>query len=267
MERDPGMVDEWTWDIVWSKLASEWDGVFVGVMWDSGFDLIRMKGRRLARISPKLVGLDICVPIDNALVRGRCEVGPVPLVESDETLSLLNECLEGVRKTSDLSFIGALYPYRRELLEGLEARGIRVAINPHKSLAGDLRDERPSWLDYMSALASSEMTLNFSMASSGAHQQLKWRVVEATLAGALLLTDDTERTKEFFVPESHYGQFSTPDELASVVESWLAKPEELKRAQNSAKGISRGLARTAFWERLAVVLRQRNLPTLPTAIT
>ena len=264
MERDPGLRVDWTWDAVWADLARTWDGVFVGVMWDSGFDLVRMKARRLARISPNLVGLDICVPIDNSLVRGRIEVGPVPLLESRQTQALLEERLIRVRKTADLSFIGALYPYRVALLESLEYKGIRVAINPHKQSGTEAgSDERPTWLDYMAGLAASEMTLNFSMASSGAHQQLKWRVVEATLAGSLLLTDDRERTREFFAPQREFDSFGSSDDLARVIEQWLSRPDDLRAAQKRGQQRARALATLELWTLLGRVLEMRSLPRLP----
>ena len=263
-ERDPGLEVRWTWDEAWADIAQWWDGAFVGVMWDSGFDLIRMKGRRLARISPNLLALDICVPIDGALVRGRPEVGPVPLLESWETQALLADRLQGVEKTSDLSFIGALYPYRQELLDSLAANGLRVAVNPHKksgSAAGS--PALPTWLDYMAALASSEMTLNFSMASSGAHHQLKWRVIEATLAGTLLLTDDLNRTRDFFVPEQEFATFRDARDLARTLEWWLAHPDELRAAQERGQRRAQELATFGFWSLLGGALDRRGLPRLP----
>ena len=266
MERDPGLEVRWTWDEVWADIAQWWDGAFVGIMWDSGFDLIRMKGRRLARISPNLLALDICVPIDGALVRGRPEVGPVPLLESRETQALLANRLQGVVKTSDLSFIGALYPYRRELLDALAATGLRVAVNPHKQSGGDTGSSAlPGWLDYMAALASSEMTLNFSMASSGAHQQLKWRVIEATLAGTLLLTDDLNRTREFFVPEQEFAAFLDARDLAGTVEWWLGHPDELHCAQERGQRKAQHLATFGFWSLLNHALDRRGLPRIPDA--
>ena len=265
MERDPGLDVQWTWDEVWAGIAPWWDGVFIGVMWDSGFDLVRMKGRRLARTSPNLLGLDICVPIDDVLVRGRPEVGPVPLIVSKATQALLCERIKDASKTSDLSFIGALYPYRQELLDRLAAQGIRVAVNPHKDLTDGNGNARPSWLDYMSALAASEMTLNFSMASSGAHQQLKWRVVEAALAGTLLLTDDAYRTKQFFIPGQEFDSFESVLDLKLTVESWLSRPDELKSAQEKGKDRAQHLATSEFWSLLEGALLQRGLPSLPSA--
>ena len=270
MERDPGLVEQWTWDEVWADIIRWWDGVFIGVMWDSGFDLIQMKGRRLARMSPNLVGLDICVPINDRLAMGRAEVGPVPLLESLETQSLLFSRLESLEKTSDLSFIGALYPYRVQLLENLAARGIRVAVNPHKqqTTSPDKQlDQRPSWLDYMAALASSEMTLNFSLASSGSDEQLKWRVMEATLAGTLLLTDDRSRSRQYFSHGTEFDTFADADDLARVIDYWRLRPDELSRAQAQAQTRARDLATNEFWRSIERVLELRELPSLPTKLS
>jgi len=179
-------------------------------------------------------------------------------------MQLLNERLSGVEKSSDLSFIGALYPYRVALLEELERSGIRLTVNPHKN-AGEsgTSESRPSWLNYMAALAASEMTLNFSMASSGAHQQLKWRVIEATLAGTLLLTDDEERSAEFFERGREFDFFRDGDDLKRVIDSWLSRPEKLHNAQEQGQERAQQLADTAFWDRLATTLKRRGLPALP----
>ena len=258
MERDPGLFDNWTWDVVWSQVARWWDGVFVGVMWDSGFDLIQRKGRRLARISPNLLGLDICVPVDQRLV-GRREVGPVPLLESLETQGLLEKRLVSVEKTSDVSFIGAVYPYREELLAHLEAVGLRVTVNPHRSPGG----ERASWLDYMAALAASETTLNFSLASSGRDEQLKWRVIEATLAGTLLLTDDRTRTSEYLTLGTEFDIFSSAQDLPGIVAGWLDQPTKLHAAQREAQKRAKVLATHEFWLAIQRALIARDLPLLP----
>ena len=259
MERDPGRLDDWNWDVVWSSIARWWDGVFVGIMWDSGFDLLQWKGRRLARMSPNLLGLDICVPIDERLV-GRPEVGPVPLVESLETQEALNRYLDASAKTktSDVSFIGALYPYRQKLLEQLETASLRVAVNPHRKSDG----RRSTWLEYMHALASSEMTLNFSLASSGQDEQLKCRVIEAPLSGTLLLTDDITRTKEFFAPGREFDSFTGTKDLPRTVSYWLDRPEDLLRAQRNGQKKARRLATQGFWEALRSGLDKRSLPEL-----
>lgn len=267
LERDPGEAGTWTWDAAWAELSRLWDGAFVGVTFDSGFPLLEMKARRLARISPNFVCLDICLSMNDRLVPGRVEVGPVPLVESLQTQTLLMERIAGVEKTTDVSFIGALYPYRVELIDALRAAGITVAVNPHRSdVTTDFassRKDQPNWLSYMTGLASSQMTINFSLASSGQHEQLKWRVIEATLAGTLLLTDDHSRTSEFFVRGEEFDEFTGPDDLSRVVTSWLERPADLARAQTQAQHRAQDLARNEFWTRIEATLAVRDLPALP----
>ncbi len=270
LERDPGESGGWTWDDAWARLSRSWDGTFVGVTFDSGFPLLEMKARRLARISPSFVCLDICVPMDNRLVPGRPEVGPVPLVESQQTQDLLFEHINRVGKTTDISFIGALYPYRVELIDALRATGVSVAVNPHREdITHDFessRRDQPGWLDYMAGLAGSQMTINFSLASSGQHEQLKWRVIEATLAGTLLLTDDRIRTAEFFTLGEEFDCFTGPQDLADVVAKWLDRPGELADAQRRAQARGSELARSEFWNRVGQTLQARSLPELPARV-
>ena len=270
LERDPGETKDWNWDRAWSAIANSWDGVFVGVTFDSGFPLIRMKARRLARISPSFVCLDICVPMESRLVEGRTEVGPVPLVQSRQTQELLLARIHGESKDIDVSFIGALYPYRVELVERLRAHCVNVVVNPHRQDAttdfASSRTNQPSWLDYMAGLARSQMTLNFSLASSGSDEQLKWRVMEATLAGTLLLTDDHLRTAEFFSRGEEFDEFSSPGDLVEVVEHWLAYPDRLATAQRQAQVKALELAQSEFWNRIERTLQVRGLPDLPSTV-
>ncbi len=79
IETDPGnQVENWNWDLVLAKLLeSGWDGAILGVNFDSAFKWIRARSRRLARMSPQFVAVDICMPLDNQLVAQRTEVGPV----------------------------------------------------------------------------------------------------------------------------------------------------------------------------------------------
>jgi hypothetical protein len=153
IEHDPGDQGAWHWDEAWARITPEWDGVLLGVMFDSAFSLVRMKTRRVARMSPNFLAVDICDSMDSVLVPGRSEVGPVTMPLSRESLALVNARIAGIPVTSDVSFIGVLYPYRMELIERLRAEGIHVAVNPHRSDGAadpvSSRREQPGWLDYM----------------------------------------------------------------------------------------------------------------------
>ena len=263
VEYDPGNSDLWTWDVVWNRFAPAWDGVFLGVMFDSAFDLVTMKARRLARMSKNFVAVDICMPADGVLVRGRPEVGPVTMPMSRESLLMVEERLVGVEPAHDLSFIGALYPYRVELIEKLKAAGLDVAVNPHRSDETldflSSRTGQPGWLDYMAGLAQSKMTVNFSRSSAGALQQLKTRVIEATVAGTFLLTDDRDRTRLYFDPEVEFGYFGDVEQLVTVAEDWLGRESERTRGALAAREKAREIILRDFWMRVDAGLARRAL--------
>jgi len=264
VESDPGQSGaSWTWDVLWSELSEVWDGVFLGVMFDSSYKWLTAQTKLLARISPNFLLVDICMPMDGSLVRGRPEVGPINMPISRQTINLLDDRLESVEKHWDVSFVGAMYPYRVDLIAKLRSMGIDVAVNPHRAdLAEDFatsRSDQPSWLDYMAGLASSRITLNFSQSSAGRYVQLKTRVLEAGLAGALLLTDDLDRTSRFFVQDEEYGYFQDVEALPSVIAEYLSAPERLESIAAAGARRARQLAPTAFWYGIDVGLKNRQL--------
>ena len=263
-EHDPGNPDSWTWDAVWNRLAPTWDGVLLGVMFDSAFDLVTMKTRRLARMSRNFVAVDICMSADGVLIRNRPEVGPVTMPMSDESMHLVEERLAGVPIEHDISFIGALYPYRVQLIDYLRAEGLDVAVNPHRrDVTTDFtssRTNQPGWLDYMAGLAGSKMTVNFSRSSAGAWEQLKTRVIEATVAGTFLLTDDRDRTRLYFGPEVEYGYFEGPGQLASVAAQWLEDESQRVEGAHLAQAKAKEIITSDFWQRIDTGLGYRGLP-------
>ena len=263
-EHDPGNPDTWSWDVAWNAIAPSWDGVLLGVAFDSAFDLVTMKNRRLARMSPNFVHVDICMPADGMLLRERTEVGPVTMPMSQESLRLIDRRLAEVSPEHDVSFIGALYPYRVQLIESLKAAGLDVAVNPHRAdVTADFASSRanqPGWLDYMAGLAGSRMTVNFSRSSAGSWEQLKTRVIEATLAGTFLLTDDRERTRLYFEPEVEYGYFSDPQHLAVVTRKWLDAESQRLSGARAAQAKARTIINEDFWRGIDVGLARRGLP-------
>lgn len=267
LEHDPGSPDRWNWDSAWNNLAATWDGVFLGVMFDSAFDLVQMKARRMARSSSNFLAVDICTSLSSRLVRGRTEVGPVTMPMSLQSLALIHDRLDGVIQTHDISFIGALYPYRVELIEHLRAQGLDVAVNPHRPDRtrdfASSRTDQPGWLDYMAGLAQSRMTINFSRSSAGDFEQYKTRVIEATLAGTFLLTDDVDSTRCYFTPEIEYGYFASVEALPRVAEFWLHQPGRREAGVREAKLRAQSIAHQNFYASIQEGLRERGLLPLP----
>lgn len=270
LEHDPGSPDAWHWDLAWNRIAPQWDGALLGVMFDSAFDLVTMKARRLARMSPNFLAVDICMPMDGVLIRGRSEVGPVTMPVSRQSMALVHERLATVTVEHDVSFIGALYPYRLQLIDQLREAGVDVAVNPHRPDAthdfASSRANQPGWLDYMAGLAASKMTVNFSRSSAGNFEQLKTRVIEATLAGTFLLTDDRDRSGSYFTPDVEYGFFDSPEQLPSVITRWLESDESRVAGARSAQVKAQSIAETDFWQRIDAGLAARGLPATQVSV-
>jgi len=224
---------------------------------------------RLAKMSDRFVLVDICMPMDGSMVKGRPEVGPVNMPVSAATLAAIDQAAAGLTKVHDVTFIGAMYPYRVALIEQLEAAGLRVIVNPHRTdTARDFESSRanqPTYQDYMVALAQSHMTINFSQSSAGPIQQLKTRILEASSMGCLVLTDDVDRTERFWVKGVEYDYFANTDELPALVASWLADPERLARGQEAAKARARAINSSSFWGGIDAGLARRGLPVIGAA--
>ena len=266
IEVDPNPPNQATWDVLWEQLAPRWGGVFLGVMFDSAFRMITLSAQQIAKSSDRFMVVDICMPMDGAMKRGRPEVGPVNMPISNESLAALDDAIGNVEQIHDVSFIGALYPYRVEMIEALRAHGVDVAVNPHRAdETRDFRESRtnqPTYVDYMRGLAQSKMTINFSVSSSLNGQQLKTRILEGSSMGCLVLTDDVDRSDRFWVPGDEVGYFTDPSDVPALVESYLADPERLARVQAAGKARARSINVTSFWGGIDAGLAVRGLPQI-----
>lgn len=271
IEGDPCPPRESTWDVLWAQLAPRWGGVMLGVMFDSGFRMITLAAKELARISDRFVVVDICVPMDGVMVKGRPEIGPVSMPISNESFARLDELIGEPEQIYDVSFIGALYPYRVEMIEALRAQGIRVAVNPHRQDEtadfAQSRTNQPTYVDYMRGLAQSKITINFSMSSSLAGQQLKTRILEGSGMGCLVLTDDVDRSSRFWQMGAELGYFSSPEDVPGIVRTYLEDPSRLREVQQAGKARARSINVTSFWGGVDEGLERRGLRrVIPTSM-
>jgi hypothetical protein len=232
-------------------------------MFDSAFDWILAGSRRLGRISDRYMVVDICMPMSGRIVRGRPEAGPVNMPMSGESMALVDHRLARVEPTVDVTFIGALYPYRVDALNAIRAAGVTVAVNPHRDdVTHDFvssRTNQPGWLDYMAGLKSGRMTINLSRSSARDVEQLKTRVLEATLAGTVLLTDDRDSTRRWWQEGSEYLHFTDLEHLPGVVSAALSDPSALRRMGERARNRAQLIAQTDFWNGVDRTLAQRGL--------
>ena len=262
IETDPNQPDEWSWDVIADALSKGWQGTWVGVMWDAAFPWLRIKARRLGRIYENLLITDFCQPMTGTARRGRLEAGPVTMPLSQATVDAITSETADVAKKYDVTFIGALYDYRVQLLSELSSMGINVVTNPHRADAPTTFDEsranQPTYLEYMRGLAASETTINFSLASGGPTQQYKIRIQEAAMVGCLPLTDDRSRTELFF-REDEYAYFQSIPDLDHILESLLSNRQRLQEMQKAARSRALDLATIDFWGRVSDAARHRRL--------
>ena len=266
-ETDPDGTGTWNWDILFSQLLPRWNGVMLGVVFDTAYRWISIPVRRIARMSNRFVLVDIGMPMDGVMVKGRPEVGPVNMPVSNLTMEIVDAHTAHLPKIYDVSFLGSLYPQRVEMIDALRARGVNVAVNPHHRVGEVLdlegsRAHQPGYLDYMAGLAQSHLTINFGRSSAGDIFQLKTRVLEAELVGTVVLTDDVNRTERFWIPGEEYGYFATPTDVPDLVTALLADRKRLARMQEAGKRRARQINISSFWGGIEEGLRRRGLPSL-----
>jgi hypothetical protein len=203
-EIDPDGKSEWTLDIFINSLNGVWNGTICYLLFDSAFPLHVWRLKRLIRIYPK----NFVVSIDQDLIQEEkitsTNIGPIFLPISKVSLRILNNLIQ--RKIVDeglepinMSFIGQEYPYRRKILSDIVMIFSNIQVNPQ------LQMRNPhSYLSYITALYLSEFTINMSRQHVIKKSQLKCRVLEASLFGSYVISDDSNYTKLFLEEDEHF---------------------------------------------------------------
>ena len=266
VEHDPNQPHSYSWDLFVESVEPRWDGVLLGVIYDSAFEWITIAARRLARSNDRFVLVDICQPMNGRLIPGRPEASIVTMAISNASVAAIDRHVATMDKDFSVSFIGALYPDRVHMLNAIRAEGVEVAINPHRTdVTRDFiesRTNQPSYLDYMAGLHRSWATINLSASSSGNGQQLKTRVLEAALVGTIVITDDIDRTERFWIKDEEYLHFSNPSELGPILAALQDSPERREHIGNRARERARQLNVMGFWRGIDEGLRARGLQPL-----
>jgi hypothetical protein len=150
-------------------------------------------------------------------------------------------------RTIDVSFAGSIgrYPDRQRAL----ARLREAAINVFQ--AGGQREHSLSVYDYAAVHQRSRIALNFAKAGWEGGAQVKGRVFEATLCGALLLEEDNIHIKRWFEPGREYVPFFDSDDLVEKTQFYLRHEEERERiARRGWEKARRYCNERRFWGRM-----------------
>ena len=170
------------------------------------------------------------------------KTGPALLPTSQASLSALEKNYVEHQNEYGLTLIGKVYGYRAKALRRLVRKGVFVEVNPHRA-HGSI--ENLSYYSFYSAFRDSWATINFSRAHGSHVKHAKTRILEATLFGSLLVTDEYELTSQLLGAES-FVYFKNARELKQKIEYLKANPESYFSIRRLGHEGAQRL-RTNFW--------------------
>ena len=148
--------------------------------------------------------------------------------------------------------------HRAELLDELARAGIDVTINPQAAPDGGL----PGFSSYVVALKRSRITVNFSRCNGVPVTQLKTRILEAPLFGAVVVSDSPLYAQDYFALGEEFLAYDSPQDLKAQLDRLLANPAQLEAMGARAQATARELSSQSFWRAIDIGLSRRGLPPL-----
>jgi hypothetical protein len=147
----------------------------------------------------------------------------------------------GLVRDMDISFVGTLYPERQAGVLALRSAGIEVAVG------GGQRTTPISLADYARVHMRSKIALNFARNLST--YQVKGRVFEATLCGAMLLEMANPETERWLTPMVDYVPFTSREDLIDKARYYLAHDDERAAiAEHGKQTVQRKYSNEVFWQ-------------------
>ncbi len=141
--------------------------------------------------------------------------------------------LAHISKQFDVSFVGAVYPERRDYLCALKELGISVQVFDNKGGRNKLMLS-----DVVRVVNQSRINLNFTLGRVSLRtKQLKGRMFEVAMCGGFLLTEYAPELERYFEIGREVVCFDSAAEAAEKVRYYLQHPDE--REQIAARGYER----------------------------
>lgn len=232
-------------------LRQEWGIPLVGLWYDTCWDGF------WGFLQPILDFVDLHVVVDNPAHTFRSDGNDTLLRERFLDLALPWDPAiynnPGRERDIDVSFLGQVGGYRSArmpYIEHLMERNIPVYWSGY-----DKAQQRPL-SKYVEVLTRSKVALNFSHSVN--YHQLKGRVYEILLCGALLLESNNPQIERCFEPMRDYVGFDSPADMATKIEYFLAHESERQeiaaRGQAKAERYCDGMT---FWTTVQQALEAR----------
>lgn len=163
----------------------------------------------------------------------------------------------GCNRDINVSFSGQIdgyRSYRMQYIQHLMENNIPVYCSLTK------KNLQPTYSKYLEILKRSKIALNFSY-SVDSHQ-LKGRIFEAMLCGALLMESENPQTQCYFLPGIDYVGFNSKEDLVAKIKYYLEHEDE--RAKIAAQGkqkVQQYYNHILFWEK--VINKLEEVQELP----
>jgi hypothetical protein len=249
IEADPNTPNKWNWDALAVALSKFWRGTFIALSTDFAYPLHQVRFSQFIKKFPRtaVIAIDINI-LNSKYIPAENFSGPVFLPISKKSITQLTNLLEATcssKKIYDIVFVGTLYDYRSVILEKLKKMGVQIGVNPH--LQNSSIQASGTYFEYLCALRSGKLAINFSRANGAKTSQLKSRNLEAPLFGVPVLTDDELNSYFFKVGEEflfqNFEKFDS-NEISAVTNSESSLLMLSQQAKEKAKEINEN----AFWD-------------------
>ena len=203
-----------------------------------------------ASIEPALPYIDVHVISDNPLMtflEGRDPSIRRRFVDQNHPwdFSVYND--PGRPRDIEVSFLGQVGGYRSARMPYI---AYLMEHNVPVYWSGFNRAEQPPLSKYVEVLTRSKIGLNFSHSVN--HHQMKGRIFEVMLCGAMLMESENPQTPCYLRPMKDYVSFESPPDLVEKLRYFLDHDDE--RTAIAARGHERALQHCdnyAFWKKIA----------------
>ena len=249
IEGDPNDPHSWTLDLFLIELRKHWNGVFLGLLFDSVWKETLLRVDILTMIDSSIVIIAIDRNIDYLFGKRIRLLGPILFPISKMTIDLKfpapnYEEFNTKYHEATIGFMGKLYPYRKRALDILASEGFNLIVNENRyDVTGRSYDE------YISGIRRSIFSLNLSRANIRNLPQFKTRILESALSGSIILTDENIMISKYFVEKTDFIFFHTKSDMRAIMSRHYSKQElwdMILKAYN--KGVN--MAPSQFWKEL-----------------
>ncbi|MBV8167814.1 MAG: glycosyltransferase family 1 protein, partial [Alphaproteobacteria bacterium] len=127
------------------------------------------------------------------------------------------------------------------------AEAVRAGVPLDVFLADHGGAVQRSDLDYVNLLHGYQLSVNLTRRHTGI-RILTGRSIETPLSGGLLLEEDSEDTRYFLTPGTHYEPFDTLGQLVARVPELLAEPAHCRKVAAAGEAwVKRWFSGDCFW--------------------